>query len=64
MKVANARAAPWQQPKLASRQEAHLVEFTAGEHTSGELAELFGVARSTVYRAMQRAQRHAQSQTA
>ncbi|WP_232326469.1 helix-turn-helix domain-containing protein [Microbispora sp. ATCC PTA-5024] len=27
----------------------------AGEHTSAELAELFGVARSTVYRAVERA---------
>jgi DNA-binding MarR family transcriptional regulator len=27
----------------------------AGEHTSAELAELFGVARSTVYRAIERA---------
>lgn len=37
-------------------QEAHLVELVdAGEHTSAEIAELFGVARSTVYRAIQRA---------
>ncbi|WP_241251500.1 helix-turn-helix domain-containing protein [Candidatus Protofrankia californiensis] len=27
----------------------------AGEHTTSELAELFGVARSTVYRAIERA---------
>ncbi|MFF5213572.1 helix-turn-helix domain-containing protein [Streptosporangium sp. NPDC000396] len=27
----------------------------AGEHTGAELAELFGVARSTVYRAVERA---------
>ncbi|WP_208648941.1 HTH domain-containing protein [Micromonospora inaquosa] len=27
----------------------------SGEHTSAELAELFGVARSTVYRAIKRA---------
>jgi DNA invertase Pin-like site-specific DNA recombinase len=45
------------QPKLSSRQEAHLVELhAAGTHTSAELAELFGVARSTVYRALERAQ--------
>jgi DNA invertase Pin-like site-specific DNA recombinase len=44
------------QPKLTARQEAHLVSvYQAGEHTSSELAELFGVARSTVYRAIQRA---------
>jgi DNA invertase Pin-like site-specific DNA recombinase len=45
-------------PKLKPRQETHLVElYHAGEHTSAELAELFGVARSTVYRAIQRANR-------
>lgn len=44
------------QPKLKPRQEQHLVElWRAGSHTSAELAELFGVARSTVYRAIQRA---------
>jgi len=33
-----------------------LVElWRAGKHTSAELAELFSVARSTVYRAVQRA---------
>ena len=44
------------QPKLSPKQEAHLVKLHhAGEHTSSELAELFGVARSTVYRAVARA---------
>jgi len=44
------------QPKLKPAQEAHLVElWRAGKHTSAELAELFSVARSTVYRAIQRA---------
>ncbi len=44
------------QPKLTSAQEAHLVELhRAGTYTSAELAELFSVARSTVYRAIQRA---------
>ena len=44
------------QPKLSSRQEAHLVELhRAGGHTGSELAELFNVARSTVYRAVDRA---------
>jgi DNA invertase Pin-like site-specific DNA recombinase len=43
-------------PKLSPRQEAHLVELhRKGSHTTGEIAELFGVARSTVYRALQRA---------
>ena len=44
------------QPKLKVEQEKHLVGlWRAGAHTSGELAELFAVARSTVYRAIQRA---------
>jgi hypothetical protein len=43
------------QPGRLARQ-AHLVErWRAGKHTSAELAELFSVARSTVYRAIQRA---------
>jgi DNA invertase Pin-like site-specific DNA recombinase len=46
------------QPKLSPTREAHLVKlYNAGEHTSAEVAELFGVARSTVYRALQRAAR-------
>jgi hypothetical protein len=32
--------------------------YRAGEHTTGELAELFGVARATAYRALERAERH------
>ncbi len=44
------------QPKLSRRQEAHLVDlWRAGRHTTGELAELFNVARPTVYRAIHRA---------
>lgn len=44
-------------PKLRPRQEAHLVQlFEAGEHTTTEIAELMGVSRSTVYRAVKRAQ--------
>ena len=44
------------QPKLKPAQEAQLVElWRAGKHTSAELAEPFSVARSTVYRAVQRA---------
>jgi DNA invertase Pin-like site-specific DNA recombinase len=47
------------QPKLTPRQEEHLVALhRAGEHTSAELAELFNVARSPVYRALTRS-RHA-----
>jgi DNA invertase Pin-like site-specific DNA recombinase len=42
-------------PKLSPRQEAHLVALhDAGEHTTTELAELFSVARATVYRAIER----------
>lgn len=44
------------QPKLSPAQESHLVRLHhAGEHTTAEIAELFGVARSTVYRALDRA---------
>jgi len=43
------------QPKLRPAQEAHLVKlWHDGGHTTLELADLFGVARSTVYRAIQR----------
>lgn len=43
-------------PKLSLKQEAHLVQlWRDGKHTSADLAELFSVARSTVYRAIQRA---------
>jgi DNA invertase Pin-like site-specific DNA recombinase len=43
-------------PKLSARQQAHLVQLhAAGEHTVAELAELFAVARATVYRTLERA---------
>ena len=43
------------QPKLNPRQETHLVDlYRQGEHSTAELADLFGVARSTVYRALER----------
>lgn len=43
-------------PKLSVSQEKHLVSlYLGGEHTTAEIAELSGVARSTVYRAIQRA---------
>jgi len=56
MKVATAtRRLHGEQPKLKPAQEAHLVGlWHAGTYTS---AELFSVARSTVYRAVQRAGR-------
>jgi DNA invertase Pin-like site-specific DNA recombinase len=48
------------QPKLSPRQEAHLVALhRAGEHTTAELADLFNVARSTVYRAIRRSDQQA-----
>jgi DNA invertase Pin-like site-specific DNA recombinase len=43
------------QPKLNARQEALLVSLhRGGEHSISELGDLFGVGRSTVYRAIQR----------
>jgi len=61
MKVAKAKGRlRGKKPKLTPRQEAHLVELHhSGQHTSAELAELFSVARSTVYRALERADREA-----
>ena len=56
MKVAKAKGRlRGKQPKLNPRQEAHLVALhRVGEHSVAELGDLFGVARSTVYRAIQR----------
>ena len=43
------------QPKLKPAQEKHLAElWNDGTHTTAELADLFNVGRSTVYRAIQR----------
>ncbi|MET4052055.1 DNA invertase Pin-like site-specific DNA recombinase [Frigoribacterium sp. PvP054] len=42
-------------PKLTPSQEKHLVQLHgAGTHTTSEIVGLFGVARSTVYRVIQR----------
>ena len=59
MRVARAKGRlRGKQPKLSPRQEAHLVElYNAGEHTGAELAEIFGVARATIYRAVERDRR-------
>lgn len=39
------------QPKLSNTQQKHLMEVhNAGTHSTAEIAELFNVARSTVYR--------------
>ena len=55
MKIAKAKGRlRGKQPKL-NPQEAHLVElFETGEHSIAELADLFGVERSTVYRPLER----------
>jgi DNA invertase Pin-like site-specific DNA recombinase len=55
MKVAKAKGRlRGKQPKLNPRREAHLVDLhPAGEHSTTELGDLFGVSRSTVYRAIQ-----------
>ena len=52
MKVAKAKGRlRGKQPKPTERQQAQLVALhRSGEHTTAELAELFNVARSTVYR--------------
>jgi len=43
------------QPKLSHTQQRHLIELhDAGSHSAGEIAELFNVARSTVYRTIER----------
>lgn len=59
MRVAKAKGhLRGKQPKLNPRQEAHLVELLrSGEYTTAELGDLFGVARSTVYRAVERSKR-------
>jgi DNA invertase Pin-like site-specific DNA recombinase len=56
MRVAKAKGRlRGKKPKLNVRQEAHLVSLmAAGEHSSAELADLFGVARSTIYRPLER----------
>ena len=56
MKVAKAKGRlRGKQPKLNHRQEAHMVALLhAGEYSTADLADLFGVARSTVYRAVER----------
>ncbi len=57
MKVAKAKGRlRGKAPKLSSAQETRLVgRYRAGQHTTSELAELFSVGRSTVYRTVQRA---------
>ena len=56
MKVAKAKGRlRGKQPTLTSRQETHLASlYAGGEYSTSELADLFRVGRSTVYRALQR----------
>lgn len=56
MRVAKAKGhLRWKQPKLSKKQEAHLVSLVhSGEYSTAEVAELFGIGRSTVYRAIER----------
>jgi DNA invertase Pin-like site-specific DNA recombinase len=56
MRVAKAKGRlRGRRPKLNARQEAHLVSLiAAGEQSTAEVADLFGVSRPTVYRALQR----------
>ncbi|PPF21438.1 recombinase family protein [Rathayibacter rathayi] len=57
MKVAKAKGRlRGKKPKLSPKIEAHLVaEYRSGNYSIAELAEQFSVGRSTVYRALQRA---------
>src|SRR3954447_10079814 len=56
MRVAKAKGRlRGKQPKLNRKQEAHLVSLVhSGDYSTAEVAELFGVGRSTVYRAIER----------
>src|SRR4051794_16697669 len=64
MKVAKAKGRlRGKQPKLNRGQEAHLVSLVhSGEYSTLEVAELFGVGRSTVYRAIERQRGRSPSQ--
>jgi hypothetical protein len=63
MRVAKAKGhLRGKQPKLNPRQEAHLVELLhSGQYSTAEIGDLFGVARSTVYRAVVRSKAAATS---
>jgi DNA invertase Pin-like site-specific DNA recombinase len=65
MRVAKAKGRlQGKKPKLSPSQEQHLVKlYQAGEHTSSQLAELFNVSRSTVYRAVERSATTSQTAT-
>ena len=63
MRVAKAKGRlRGKQPKLNRRQEAHLVSLVhSGDYSTAEIAELFGVGRSTVYRAIERQRNEARA---
>jgi len=65
MKVAKAKGRlRGKQPKLNRRQEAHLVSLVhSREYSTAEVADLFGVGRSTVYRAIERQRQEAREAT-
>jgi DNA invertase Pin-like site-specific DNA recombinase len=63
MKVAKAKGRlRGKQPKLNPRQEAHLVSLVHSvEYSTAEVAQLFGIGRSTVYRAIERQRNEARA---
>jgi DNA invertase Pin-like site-specific DNA recombinase len=66
MRVAKAKGhLRGKQPKLSRHQEAHLVSLVhSGEYSTAKVADLFGIGRSTVYRAIQRLRAHAHAHIA
>ena len=55
MKVAKAKGHLRKQPKLSVAQARHLLELTdSGNYSTAEIAELFRVSRSTIYRTIHR----------
>ncbi|RAZ30540.1 recombinase family protein [Microbacterium sp. SMR1] len=42
------------QPTLSKTKRKHLLDLAAGKHTQAELAELFDVSRTTIYRELRR----------
>lgn len=66
MQVAKAKGhMKGKKPKLNPRQEAHLVSLIhSGDYSTAEIADLFGIGRSTVYRAIERQRTEAKSSVA
>lgn len=63
MKAADAKGRlKGKRPKLNARQERHLTDLHySGDYSTAELASLFGVTRSTVYRALERTRQAART---